>query len=388
MKKKEQWEEDAKDRFIAALKAEARGDWIVSDTDVVVNKQTNRNFDYQLNCGNEFIALEIFRLVEKREEIIRSKSWSTIANGIAAELRKRGVKGYTIHTPNAFNIPRPKIPGFVSNAAGLLQAAIKQNPKADSIQVDGFDIKRIKGFADVSLFTTGPGGAVNPTGIAHDFIVEKLPTKNKQLDIPNHERIVLIVNWVLLVGQSDMIEACTLIDFSLFNNIDKVYFEIPQAPGQVQLVYDRKVYAAVQPGGEPPGQIEPLFISWLANHLYRKEIQAFQLVRRITEQQKSLLWLPALSREQLVVFGEESLKNGELEQLRWIVDNLKNDPDPSVENAANDPEGELNDHLRTKRGKNTRLIRTVRVRLCWLLMQIIAQPLLEDYEKVVIVYRE
>jgi hypothetical protein len=382
MKKKDQWEEEAKDHFISALKDMDQGDWAVSDCDVVVDQQTNRNFDYQLQCGTEFIALEIFRLVESPEEIKRGKSWSTIANGIVAELRKRGVKGYTIHTPHTFNVPRLKIPSFVSNAADLLHAAIDQNPQTDSIEVDGFEIKRIDDFPDVSLFTTGPGGAVNPTGTAYDFIIEKLPTKNKQLAIANHERIVLIVNWEPIVGQSDMIEACSLVDFSQFNNIDKVYFEIPHAPGQVHLVYNRKVYAAFQPNAEPPQKIEPLFISWLANHLNRREVQAFQLVRKVTEQQKSLLWLPALSREQLVAYGEYYLKSGESEPLHWIVDNLKNDPDPSVENATDDPEGRFNDHLRTKRGENTGLIRTVRVRLCWLLMQIVVRPCLEDYETV------
>src|SRR5712691_1457421 len=182
-KKKDQWEEDAKDHFIAELKAQGRGDWTVSDSDVVVDKQTNRNFDYQLQCGAEFIALEIFRLVENREEIIRSKSWSTIANAIAAELRKRGVKGYTIHTPHVFDVPRPKIPDFVSKIADRLEAALKENPQTHPITVDGFEIKRIDDFLDVSLFTTGPGGAVNPTGTAYNFIAEKLPTKNRQLDI-------------------------------------------------------------------------------------------------------------------------------------------------------------------------------------------------------------
>src|SRR5580700_904502 len=199
-KKKDQWEEEAKDHFIADLKAQGRGDWIVSDSDVVVDKQTNRNFDYQLQSGTEFIALEIFRLVEKREEIIRSKSWSTIANSIAAELRTRGIKGYTIHTPHVFDVPRLKIPGFVSKTADRLEAALKQSPQTDPITVDGFEIKRIDDFPDVSLFTTGPGGAINPTGIAHDFIADKLPTKNKQLNITNHERVVLIVNWAVLVG--------------------------------------------------------------------------------------------------------------------------------------------------------------------------------------------
>jgi hypothetical protein len=79
MEKKEQWEEDAKNRFIAELKALGRGDWIVADTDVVVDPRTSRNFDYQLRSGTQLIALEIFRLVETRAELIRQKSWSTIA---------------------------------------------------------------------------------------------------------------------------------------------------------------------------------------------------------------------------------------------------------------------------------------------------------------------
>src|ERR1700730_13318683 len=116
-RKKHQWEEDAKDHFIAALKAKGRGDWIVSAGDVVVDKETNRNFDYQLQSGNKFIALEIFRLVETRGEIIRSNSWTTIANSIAAQLRSRGIKGYTIHAPHTFNVPRLKIPAFVSQTA-------------------------------------------------------------------------------------------------------------------------------------------------------------------------------------------------------------------------------------------------------------------------------
>ncbi len=207
------------------------------------------------------------------------------------------------------------------------------------------------------------------------------PKENKQLDIANHERIILIVNWALLVDHSNMIEACSLVDFSQFENIDKVYFEVSQN-GQVHLVYDRAIYAAFRPDGEPPKQIEQLFISWLANHLNRKEIQAFRLVRKITEQQKSLLWLPAPSREQLISLGEDFLKNGESEELYWIIENLKGDPEPSVGNTADDPEGKFNDHLRTKQGETSRLIRSVRGRLCWLLMQILTHPRIEDYDRV------
>src|ERR1700688_97609 len=41
--------------IIAALKALGRGDWIVADTDVVVDPRTSRNFDYQLRSGTQLI---------------------------------------------------------------------------------------------------------------------------------------------------------------------------------------------------------------------------------------------------------------------------------------------------------------------------------------------
>ena len=102
-------------------------------------------------------ALEIFRLVENREEIIRSKSWSTIANSIAAELRTRGIKGYTIHTPHAFDVPRLKIPGFVSKTADRLEAALKQNPRPAPEVATTYSCRiPITTFASVEAFTFSP----------------------------------------------------------------------------------------------------------------------------------------------------------------------------------------------------------------------------------------
>jgi hypothetical protein len=381
MKKKDQWEEDAKDHFVAALKAEGRGDWVVSSSDVIVDEKINLNFDYQLQRGSEFIALEVFRLVDSKQEIERQKSWELISNSIAAELRKRGVKGFTISTPNTFNVPPNKVEKFVSKIADNLEHAIEQNPGADPIQESGFEIKRIEDFPDVSLYTIGPGGAIDPTGMAYRFIERKLPKKNGQLNIQGHERVVLIVNWLLLVDQRNMIEACGQIDFSQFGNIDKVYFDIPHS-GSVHLVYDKSVYTAFQQDGDPPKQIGPLFISWLTNYLYRKNLQAFRLVQKIAEREKSLLWLPAHAREQLTSFGEDFLKQDQAEDLYWIVDYLQQDPDPSVENAPNDPTGKFNDHRQVLNGAHIRLTRSVRARLCWLLMLIVVRPRLEDYERV------
>jgi hypothetical protein len=381
MKPKDQWEDEAKNHFVAALKAEGRGDWVVSNTDVVVDEKINLNFDYQLQRGPESIALEVFRLVDSKEEIERQKSWDLISNSIAAELRKRGVKGFTISTPNTFNVPPNKVEKFVSTIADNFQHAIEQNPGIDPIQESGFEIKRIEDFPDVSLYAVGPGGAIDPTGMAYRFIERKLPKKNRQLNIQGHERVVLIVNWLPLVDQRNMIEACGLIDFSQFSNIDKVYFDIPHG-GSVHLVYDKSVYAAFQQDGEPPKQIEPLFISWLTNYLYRKNLQAFRLVQKIAEREKLFLWLPAHAREQLTAFGEEFLKQDQSEDLYWIVGHLQQDPDPSVENAPNDPKGKFNDHRQVLGGEHVRLMRSVRARLCWLLMLIVTRPRLQDYERV------
>jgi hypothetical protein len=160
-----------------------------------------------------------------------------------------------------------------------------------------------------------------------------------------------------------------------------VYFDDPNS-GTVHLVYDRKVYDAFQPAGKPPAQIQPLFLSWLANSLSAKNLQAFRLVQTITEREKSLLWLPAQSREQLTAFGEEFLKQDVPSDLYWIIEHLRQDPDPPIENAPNDPDGRFNQHLRIQRGERVGFIHSVQARLCWLLMQVVTKPRTEDYEMV------
>lgn len=112
---KQEWEEEAKDRFIAAMRTMSRGEWKVIGQDVVVDSDTGRNFDYQLlSTEQRQIALEIFRLVDDEEEIAQQRLWSTVANSIAAELRKRDVKGYTIRCPH-FTVQKNRIPELIIN---------------------------------------------------------------------------------------------------------------------------------------------------------------------------------------------------------------------------------------------------------------------------------
>jgi len=49
---KQQWEEDAKDRFLQFLSSSTSEKWAVLDEDVVVHPATNRNFDYRLGLAS------------------------------------------------------------------------------------------------------------------------------------------------------------------------------------------------------------------------------------------------------------------------------------------------------------------------------------------------
>lgn len=377
---KDKYEEDAKDHFIDELARLGRGEWTVTATDVEVDAVTHINFDYQLHSEGISIALEIFRLVESKEEIERSKSWSLISNKLAQELVNRGVTGYTIRTPYAFDVPNNEVERFVGKIADKLQKAIEANPRSQSIHESGFEASWIEDFHSVSCYGIGPGGAVNPTADAFNFIERMLPKKNKQLNIANHERIIVMVNGLPLVGHDNVIEACGQIDFTKFGNIDKAYLDNPHS-GKVQLVYDTKIYAAFQPDGEPPDRLEPLFISWLTNYLYKMHQKAYSLVRQIAEREKSLMWLPSYGREQLVAWGETFLEQNNKDEVRWIIEHLKNDPDPPVV-SPDAPDAKFSDHLRLLRGENTRIIHGVRPRLCWLLMRVMDTQL-DDYEWIV-----
>lgn len=377
---KDKYEEDAKDDFIAELKRQGRGDWSVASTDVEVDAATHINFDYQLQSEGVSIALEVFRLVESKEEIERSKSWSLISNKLAQELVNRGVTGYTIRTPYAFDVRNSEVEEFVHKIADKLQQAIKANPRSQSIHESGFEASWIEDFHSVSCYGIGPGGAVNPTADAFNFIERMLPKKNKQLNVANHERIIVMVNGLPLVGHDNVIEACGQIDFTKFGNIDQAYLDNSHSR-KVQLVYDRAIYAAFQPDGEPPHRPEPLFISWLTNYLYKMHPKAYSLVRQIAEREKSLMWLPSYAREQLVAWGERFLEQDEKDEVSWIIEHLKNDPDPPVLEQA-DPDAKFSDHLRLLRGENTRIIHGVRPRLCWLLMRVMDTQL-DDYEWIV-----
>lgn len=378
---KQKWEEEAKDRFLQFLHDKYAEEWAVLGEDVVVDPATNRNFDYQLSLSDRRIALELFRLVNDEEELAREKVWSEVVHLLERELARRSLAGYLLNTPSYFNVPRVKRDEFVKELADKIEKLLESKPGADELTFDGFSLKKIEGLERVGCATIGPGGAINPTGIALAALAEKLPNKNLQLAVAGHERVIVVVNWAYLVGTDDVVVATSQLNFDRFPNIDKVYFEVAQ--GDFQLVSDRSLFAAFGAGGSAPNaDLDSLFTRWLAARLERKERQAFELLKTLAAERNGLRWLPALSRVEVVRNGVDFIKDGDWEDVAWIMRNFEDDPDPSIENAAHDQEGKLNIHRSTERGDCVRFIVSVRGHLCWLMSAIVSANRSDLYEEV------
>jgi hypothetical protein len=378
---KQQWEEEARDRFLQFLSNRYAEAWVVLDEDVVVDPVSNRNFDYQLGLGDRRMALELFRLVNDQEELARDKVWSEVVHLLERELAQRSLKGYVLNTPPYFKVPRVKREEFAKNLADRIEKLLEANPGADEIAFDAFSLGKVEGLERIACGAIGEGGAVNPTGIALAALEEKLPDKNSQLAINGHERVIVVVNWAYLVGTDDVVEATSQLGFDHFPNIEKVYFEVAQ--DNFQLVFDKSLFAAFDSGGSASNaELDSLYTRWLAFRLERKDARAFDLVKKLAAERDGLLWLPALSRVEVVRYGEGFIKGGNWENVAWIVRNFKNDPDPSIENAADDPEGKLNAHRKTECGDCVRFIISVRGHLCWLMNAIVSANRPDLYEEV------
>lgn len=376
---KERWEEEAKDRFLEFLKLRTGRDWVVLDKDVVVDPGTRRNFDYQLGSDGELLALEIFRLVEDATDLARQRVWSQIVHSLEEELPKRGLKGYVIQTPAHFDVGKAKRQEFIREVSDRLEKAIRANSDVDEFEVEGFSLKRVPEFEAVGFFGVGRGGAVNPPGIALAALLEKLPTKNQQLEAKDHQRDVLIVNWAsFVVGTEELIEACTHIDFNAFPNIDELYFEPRQ--GNIELIFHRALFNSFEASDGPPSaELEPLYLRWLGYRLARKEPRAFDIVKKLTGERGGALWLPTHTREDVVRYGDDFAKKEDWDNALWIIRQFEHDPDPAVQNTPDDPGGEFNLHARIQRGDDIRIITAVRGHLCWALQQVIVRGPKELY---------
>lgn len=343
------------------------------------------SFDYQLqNQDGIKVAVEIFRLIESGEELAKQKVFWSFIDQLKKELLTRGVKGYIVSTPE-FVIKKGDIPAYCTRLASEIEQAVKSNSEVEKFECAGFELSKIKDL-DTVVFSSHSGArSFDPRGTAATVFASKLPKKNKQVAISDHERILLVVSWAMFVDGNDTIRALSGFDFSEFQNVDKIFFEPRE--GQFVLVYDRAVVEAIENKqllNDSPSL--KLMLQYVRYQLGEKKPEAFDYVKAVTTLIGSMDWLADNgAKENLVSYGEELLAKDLIEDAMWIVRQLHNDPNPKPDgtNDDNDPKGEYNYHARVLRGEDANIITTVRGHLCWLMMKTVAKNKPEYYTEII-----
>jgi len=263
--------------------------------------------------------------------------------------------------------------------------AIKSNETVDKFEHGGFEFIKIKDFDTVGFSYHSGARSIDPRGTVVKSFNDKLPKKNKQVGVLDHERILLSINWAMFVDGIDVIRALSGFDFSEFPNVDKIFFE--RREGEFVIVYDRSVVEAIKNKHPLSGSSSiQLMLQYARYQLGEKKPEAFEYVKKMTTLFGSIDWLADnFAKENLAMYGEELLKDDLIEDAMWIVRQLHNQPNPNPTGANDDddPKGEHNYHNRILLGEDANNITTVRGHLCWLMMKIIAKNKPEYYTEII-----
>ncbi len=384
-KAKEQSEEEAIERFRSFLGQERDTVLAITRRDVEVNPVTHENFDYQLQSQDGTkIAVELFRLIESGEDLARQKVFGSFIQELKQELLNRGLRGYLISTPE-FVIKKREISAHSSRLAGEIEEAARNSGEAEKFEHAGFELKRISDL-DTIIFSYHSGArSIDPRGTVATVFSSKLPKKNQQVAISDHERILLVVSWAMFVDGADAIRVLSGFDYSQLQNVDKIFFEPRE--GQFVLVYDRAVTEAIQNKQLPSDSASlKLMLQYARYQLGEKKSEAFEYIKEVATLAGNIDWLADNgAKENLASYGEELIAKGSIEDAMWIVRELQNDPNPNTSGAndADDPEGRHNHHARLLRGEDANVITTVRGHLCWLMMRIAAKNKPEYYTEII-----
>ncbi|MBI2278900.1 MAG: hypothetical protein HYU81_02460 [Candidatus Brennerbacteria bacterium] len=380
-----QWEEEAIERFRVFLGQERATDYVITGREVVVDQNTNENFDYQLQSQDGTkVAVELSRIVESGEELAHQKVFGSFIEHLKKELLSRGIKGYFISTPE-FPVKKKDIAALSLKIANDLEKVIKENGETKRFKGAGFEFSKVEDL-DTIVFSYHSGvKSIDPRGTASSGFAIKLPKKNRQIAVPDHEGILVFVSWAMFVDGADAIRALSTFDFSNFQNIDKIFFEPRQ--GQFVLVYDRTVTEAIK-NKQPISDSSSLrlMLQYARYQLGEKKPEAFEYVKAVTTLAGNLNWLEDnQAKENLISYGEELLDKEQIEDTMWIVRQLHNDsnPHPDGTNESDDPKGDYNYHEKTLRGEDVGIIATVRGHLCWLMMKIVAKNKPEYYTEII-----
>lgn len=377
---KDQWEEEAIERFRIYLSQSRKSTYGVTGRDVVPHPQTKKNFDYQLQNekGNK-IAVEIFRFVEDGD-LARTNFWNTVIQAIKDETTKRNLAGYLIYTPH-FSISKKEIPSYAVKIAEVIQKGIEQNPTEKRFYYGDFEFHKIEGLMSLSFSHTSGARFLNTKGAVINTFAANLPKKNKQIETSDHERILLVVNWSYFVDSFAATRALSTFNFDQFQNVERIFFE--QRKGEFNLIYDKEVVQAIKVQTQITDPLtHKLLIEYLQGQLEDKDLNAFKYIKAIST--ASVDWLSEEAKESLILMAQEFPEQN-IEDAMWVIRKLANDSNPSSkgENDPDDPKGEYNYSAQILKNEEIRNITTVRGHLCWLMAHVIAKNQPQYYSEII-----
>lgn len=369
---KKQWEVDAKNRFLSYLLEHHGQEYTQIDEDVVVNPLTGRNYDYELTPTDHtlpVIALEIFRIVGEEEELKGHSTWIDITQRLRTALETRGVIGYHIRTPH-FQVPKCRRDEFVSNTADMLAAAIANSPNAGELTVENYVLYKHPDDPGVRFSHIGGARLISPFGSVRDTLIDLLPTKNEQLDVPGRLRVLLIASSGILREDLAIREYFSTHDASEFPNVDMVFSET--GVGNFSLVFDRKAFDCYREEKIPEDEESAtLFFTIVEHRLLTDRKKALHMVTKMHDKYGALDRLSVGGRDALISCGENLVEEGDWPSVLWIIERLENDPDPPFPNSA---------HARLAEGNRYGIITSIRGRLCWLIQKVIVHNQVERYD--------
>lgn len=367
---KKQWEEEAINRFISYISSSEGISYGISGRDVKV--ANDKDFDYQISSDSGIKkAVELFRLVESEEELAKGRAWGDVVDKLRTEVKSRNLQGYLVYTPD-FTFKRNKLDDFANSQVNLIEDAIKNAPQEKKFSKNGYEFHKIEKFPSISFSNSLRVRSIDSIGTALKSFTQLLPTKNKQLNVEDHLRILLVINWAYFVDANDTVKALSKIDFETYKNIDKVYYETK--PNEFSCVFDRTVYTALKDKTQLDNKdLLPLMIENIDYLLNEGDENGFEYLKT---HQELIPSLSHLVKEDLVRYTEKRLNDKkDIESATWLIDLLKYDQSPKSDgsNDDDDPKGEYNYHEKVLHDEEANLITTVRGHLCWLMSIVVVQ---------------
>jgi hypothetical protein len=231
-----EWEEQSANHLLQFLKHAQAEEWRIIGRDVLVDPLTRENFDFQLALGDRRIALELFRLVESEPELADRVAWDGFTNLLRNEMERRNLKDYSVGVPCALKASPEAQLKKVKDLVDGLETELTEGTEIIEREIDHVTFRRVDGLG-YPHFWRADFGLYDGVEAAKRILERILPKKNKQVSMPCHEGVLLIVHWLGLVNSEQLAEACARVDFKRLPAIARIYFE--DASGAVTLSFDR-----------------------------------------------------------------------------------------------------------------------------------------------------